>query len=157
MHSARRRASRVFPFSPPEMWPSTVHQTRSTNMHAVAVLVSLLSLGIINQKGPDRDPSAIVKTCVEADSASPWIVQRAEMGAVAMFAKIGVKIEWQSGVPDCRGIPDDVIVIRFSNDRGDPRIADALGRAWFNPPSIQVFYDRIVEAVEDKRIPDLLA
>ena len=100
-----------------------------------------------------------VTVCIEPNSASQWVIQRAKISTTAMFAKIGVEIDWRIAAPNCPPGPRETILVRMVDGGGKTPSQDALGAAWLDgPPEIQVYYDRVVEfAQEATRVPELLA
>jgi hypothetical protein len=132
-------------------------------MIVTAIVVSTLLAGTsasaaVPVSGDNKAVLSTVKVCVEAGPAQPFIVTQAESRAGQMFSDIGVKIEWRRGRRDCQARPEETIYIRLSVDSPATLAPGVLAYAMpYEGTHIEVFFDRILKMVEQRRLTALLA
>ena len=99
-----------------------------------------------------------VKICMEAGSATPFVVTQAELKASRMFADIGVKIEWLHGRRDCQVPREQTILVRMLQDSPATLRRGVLAYALpYEGVHVEVFYDRVVKMMEAQRRSGVLA
>lgn len=102
--------------------------------------------------GTARAAERKVMVCIE--SRSDFVVPRAKMIAAGMFVEAGVKLEWNRD----RTCSPDAIRITFSDRTDQDFLPGALAYALlFEGTQIKVFYDRLQQQFETKRLPGVLA
>jgi hypothetical protein len=101
----------------------------------LAVMFAITSFGAA-QSAPSQKPAVIV--CIEPE---PEVRMGVLPLASAMFASIGVKLDWHES--DSCPVGVRVVHVRFSRGGSGPRDSDALAFAQPYEGSIVVFLDRI--------------
>jgi hypothetical protein len=98
-----------------------------------------------------------VKICMEAGVGALLVVTQGETIATQMFANIGVGVEWYRDDRHCKVPPEEFLVILLSTGAPDSKLPGALAYSRLDGGShIEVFYNRVVETVEPRRVPILL-
>ncbi len=126
-------------------------------MKVPCVIASILLAASSLRAGKLAPPlTNTVKVCMELGVSTPWIVAQSTGITTQMFAKIGIAIEWRHDHCDTR--PPGTLVVLLSTDEPDAKYPGALG---YSRPAegttIEVFYNRVLEALGHQRAPRLLA
>ena len=104
--------------------------------------------------------SRTVQVCVQAGDAMPWVVTRAQAVASKIFEGAGIQVKWIGERSACKHVRDETVVVRFSEDSPSERNPGALAYALpYAAPGgalVEVYYDRVLKAVERQRLPNLL-
>ncbi len=117
---------------------------------SLLLAVSSLRAGTLNVTTPHT-----VKICMEVGVNAPWVVAQGAGMASQMFADIGVRIQWHHD--HCNASPPGTLVVDLATEESDQLFPDALAYSHLNGVEIQVFYNRIVDAVGPRLLPRLLA
>jgi|HubBroStandDraft_2_1064218.scaffolds.fasta_scaffold398363_2 hypothetical protein len=96
-----------------------------------------------------------VKICMEVGVSTPWVVAQGAGMASQMFADIGVRVQWQHY--HCNTPPPGTLVVDLATEEPDQLFPDALAYSRLRGFEIEVFYNRIVNAVGPRLMPRLLA
>ncbi len=127
-------------------------------MNQPSVVVCLFMAGL-SAKAAEIRPAIqrIVKVCELRGSGSSWVVTRAEATASRIFEEIGVGITWYQDHRTCGVPPKEFLVIEFSAYAPDSRFPGALAYSRLQEGvHIEVFYDRVVKAVDPRNVSILL-
>jgi hypothetical protein len=112
----------------------------------------ILQAAVVNPSASDR-----VKVCVTGDGEH-FVLAQAEEIAGRIFAGIGIHLEWYHDGHHCKAPTPDFLNVLVTVDALDTEEPGALAYSRLHEnPHIEVFYDRIVHAVEPPRRPKLLA
>jgi hypothetical protein len=126
-------------------------------MNVPCVVASILLAASTLRAGKLNQPvTNTVKVCMELGVATPWIVAQGADIASRMFAEIGVGLEWRHD--HCNATPAGSLVVFLSTGTPDEKFPGALG--YSRPGSgdgIEVFYNRVLQALGPQRAPKLLA
>ena len=104
-------------------------------------------------QNPLKNP---VKICIESGVGALLVVTQGEMIATQLFANIGVGIEWYHDDAHCKVPPEEFLVILLSTGASDSKLPGALAYSQLGDGThIEVFYNRVVNSVEPRRVPVL--
>jgi len=117
---------------------------------SLLVAVSSLQAGRLNLTPPHT-----VKVCMEVGVNMPWVVAQGAGMASQMFADIGVRIQWHHD--HCNAPPLGALVVDLATEEPAQLFPEALAYSHLNGVEIEVFYNRIVDAVGPRLLPRLLA
>ena len=136
---------------------ATIPRKKHIALPMVAVL-TLFSIAV-HATNPSIAPQKII-VCVQKPADPSLIMERAEMIASQIFARIGIGIEWHGTGQSCpaapgQNVPFEIIVL---TDTRPDYFPDALGLCQpFDRIHGQVFYDRVRTTVKPDIVPYLLA
>jgi hypothetical protein len=118
---------------------------------SLAISASAGKLGNIDK------PAVVV--CIQSAAAGPWIVVQAERGAARIFESVGVRLDWHEGGRICKAPTADIFQIYLTTGAPLTVFPDALAwtRVGDGTRHIEVFFNRVVEMVEPRLVPALLA
>jgi hypothetical protein len=118
------------------------------------VVMTLFAGTAMADMGGELEP--VVPVCVN-EGVNAVVLNAASAMVSAMFAKIGVTIQWLHQERLCRSM-SGVISIELSDDTPKNQLAGTLAYALpFEGTSITIFYDRVRHTVEPPAVPYLLA
>ena len=117
---------------------------------SLLVAVSSLEAGRLTPTSPHT-----VKICMEVGVSTPWVVAQGAGMASQMFADIGVRIQWHHD--HCSASPPGTLVIDLATEEPEKLFPDALAYSHLAGVRIEIFYNRIVDAVGPRLLPRLLA
>jgi hypothetical protein len=126
-------------------------------MRILGVTTMAVLVGASGWAGENRTPvEPSVTVCMALDSPSFVAAYQAQAIATKMFADIGVQVEWRTNRHSCAA--NGAILIKLTEDTPRSYIPRAFAFALpYEGVHIQVFYDRLKEAVTPPDVPCLLA
>jgi len=124
-------------------------------MKITAAVVIAMAAGITGQAMADEHQRTVPVYIVNEYVAGKQLTLAKDQSA-KMFAQIGIRIRWRSGVT--RRLPPDALVVEIVEQAPQKPCAGALACAKpFEGVHISVFYDRIRATVPPRTVSPLLA
>ena len=154
-NAATAAAMQVLTGVPPSC--ATIPRKKHFALPMVAVL-TLFSVPV-HATNPSIAPQKII-VCVQKPADPSLIMERAEMIASQIFARIGIGIEWHGTGQSCPAAPGQDVPFEISvlTDTRPDYFPGALGLCQpFDRIHGQVFYDRVRTTVKPDIVPYLLA
>ena len=95
----------------------------------------------------------IIRLCLDTGAIAPSVLAPALGITNEVFSRIGIDLKWRS----CGASAEDAVVLRITGHTPESLLPGALGYTRLDgSPRIEVFYDRILTAVDSARLRSLL-